>query len=310
MYLPSASSSLPGDRERAACKMALSSQRRNAAAQVSVDGRVSLFRTMASPTDLAEAFGPQFGANAKMMQDDSLASRATIMTGSLDAGSPVVTATSPTPQQVIDAAPRSFSLNGEPSQVNGCTWAPAPQVKAPPSPSPLMPTLSPIPTQTPFGQVNLSPGTAPKYSNLCWALRNGMVTQEQFDLTEYIALYRRCSEQGYAGGCAPPSDVATWQARQRAAGTLPHISVGPSELAAIPHVDLGGKTCADSFLMGGMSGGLTGYAPSWSDALVEEIRSKTSAPDTGVGQWVSDHPWLTLAIAVGGAVALSRRGSR
>jgi hypothetical protein len=49
--------------------------------------------------------------------------------------------------------------------------------------------------------------------------------------------------------------------------------------------------------------GLTGYAPPWSDAgVVPEI-----SPDTGVAQWIADHPWLSLALAVGGAVALSRR---
>jgi hypothetical protein len=132
------------------------------------------------------------------------------------------------------------------------------------------------------------------------------VRQDQFDLTEFIALYRRCSEQGYAGGCSPPRDVQIWQTGHSAAGTLPHISVGPGDLDAIPHVDLTGKSCQDTLVMAGM-GGLTGYAAPWSDALVEEIRSQTSVPDTGVGQWVSDHPWLTLAIAVGGAVALSRR---
>jgi hypothetical protein len=150
----------------------------------------------------------------------------------------------------------------------------------------------------------MNPGRVPKYSNLCWALHNGLITQDQFDLTTYGKLYRTCADKGYTQGCAPPTDVATWIMQQRAAGTLPHLTISDAELAAIPHApDMTNMGCAQAAI----AGGLTGYAPPWSDALVTDSTAQMDNPDTGVGGWISDHPWLSLAIAVGGAVMLSRR---
>ncbi len=54
--------------------------------------------------------------------------------------------------------------------------------------------------------------------------------------------------------------------------------------------------------------GMSGYAPAWGDAFV--------LPDVGVPQsagvlgWLSDNPWLALALVGGGVYALSRRGRR
>jgi hypothetical protein len=53
--------------------------------------------------------------------------------------------------------------------------------------------------------------------------------------------------------------------------------------------------------------GLTGYAPPWSDAGVLPNGGSQGFPDTGVGQWISDHPWFALALAGAGALVLSRR---
>jgi hypothetical protein len=55
--------------------------------------------------------------------------------------------------------------------------------------------------------------------------------------------------------------------------------------------------------------GLTGYAPPWSDA---GVLPNGGVQDAGVGVmgWISEHPWLSLLIAGGGAYALSRRSRR
>jgi hypothetical protein len=321
MYLPSASPILPGDRERAARNQACSAARRNDAAAQSVRGRVALFQTITSPGDLAQMFGAQLGANALMMQNETAVARQDSIMGT-GAGSPSDpasvaaqkaaggyaysgSAVQPTVQQVIASAPKSYSLNGQPSQVDGCKWTPAPQVPLPPSPTPTMPQLAPVVVQTSIGPASMNPGRAPKYSNLCWALHNGLITQDQFDLETYGKLYRRCVELRYTQGCSPPTDVATWIMQHRAAGTLPHLSITDAELAAIPHAPNMTNMGCDQALI---AGGLTGYAPPWSDALVIGSRAQMDNPDTGVAGWITSHPWLSLAIAVGGAVALSRRG--
>ena len=311
MYLPSASPILPGDKERAARHLACEAARRNDAAAQSVRGRVALFQTITSPADLAQMFGAQLGANALMMQNETAVSRQdSIMgtgagTGSDPASVAAQQAASPTIQQVIASAPRSYSLNGQPSQVDGCTWAPAPQVPLPPSPTPTMPLRAPVVVQTPIGPASMPAGTQPRYSNLCWAIRNGLVTQDQFDLADFMKLSVKCYELGYQGTCSPPPDVTTWFIQQRNAGTLPHISVSSADLAAIPHApDLQGLSCQQAMI----AGGLTGYAPPWSDALVTDSQAQMDNPDAGVGGWITAHPWLSLALAVGGAVVLSRRG--
>jgi hypothetical protein len=53
--------------------------------------------------------------------------------------------------------------------------------------------------------------------------------------------------------------------------------------------------------------GLTGYAPPWSDA---GVLSDGGLPAPGVGQWLMDHPWLSLALAGVGAAVLAQRGKR
>jgi hypothetical protein len=314
MYLPSASSILPGDRERAAQKQACAQARRNDAAVQSVLGRLELWQTITSPADLAQMFGAQLGANALMMQNDTATARQDALLGpgiAQSASTPASVAAQldsiPTVQQVIASAPKSYSLNGQPSQVNGCTWAPAPQVPLPPAPRPTMPLQAPTVIQTPIGPATVpgSPGT-PHWTNLCWAFKNGAIDPSQFDPTEYAALQYRCMQLGYVGGFPPPPNTQAYLTAGRRDGTLPHIQVTPELLDAIqpaPPFGATPMTAAQSYA----AAGLTGYAPSWSDALVTDSQSQMDNPDAGVGAWITSHPWLSLAIAVGGAVVLSRR---
>jgi hypothetical protein len=58
------------------------------------------------------------------------------------------------------------------------------------------------------------------------------------------------------------------------------------------------------------SSGLTGYAPPWSDAWVMQTVDMPGVSDTGVVDWVMDHPWLSLFVVVGGVVVISRRSKR
>lgn len=147
--------------------------------------------------------------------------------------------------------PRVFALNVDQAEYAGCsrggaTYSPA--RVAPPQPI-TMPDRAPVP-------VVISPGgTPPKYNNLCFALRNGLVMQAQFSPDEYAALYQKCAELGYAGGCPTPPNVLIWQLQQQAAGTLPHLEATPGVLAVIPHApDLQALSCQQANALPGMSG--------------------------------------------------------
>lgn len=94
-----------------------------------------------------------------------------------------------------------------------------------------------------------SGGCAPVYTNLCWALRNGMVDASQFDPQELLALQYRCSQLGYTGNCPPPDCVGAFLAVNR--GNLPHIPVPASLLVSIgpaPAI----TDCLDSWRKGGV----------------------------------------------------------
>jgi hypothetical protein len=158
----------------------------------------------------------------------------------------------PSPSSVIAVrGPRVFALNVDQQEYSGCSRGGAvysPARVQPPQPV-RMPDRAPVP-------VVISPGgIAPKWDNLCVAFRNGLVTQDQFSPDEFAAMYQKCAELGYAGGCPTPPNVLIWQLQQRAAGTLPHIPVSQGLLASIPHApDLGGKSCQQANALPGMSG--------------------------------------------------------
>jgi hypothetical protein len=57
-------------------------------------------------------------------------------------------------------------------------------------------------------------------------------------------------------------------------------------------------------------GGLTGYSPPWSDALVLPNGGVSTSNDVGVAGWLMANKWLALGIAAAGVLALSRRSRR
>lgn len=118
--------------------------------------------------------------------------------------------------------------------------------------APVLPLLVPRPG-SPVEIAAPVSARAPRYSNLCWALRNGAVDRSQFAPGVYEALQLRCSQLGYAGACVPPPDVQTWLDQNRRAGTLPAIYVTQADIDSLPQApDLGGVSCPQSWKLGGM----------------------------------------------------------
>lgn len=128
--------------------------------------------------------------------------------------------------------------------------------------APIRPPLAPVPipvlplTGRPPVPLPVIPGgRPPQWTNLCWALRHGLVDASQFDPQQLMKLQFRCSQLGYAGNCIPPADVLVWLDQHRRAGTLPRINVSDADIAALPQApDLTGVSCTDSYRLGGMSG--------------------------------------------------------
>lgn len=58
------------------------------------------------------------------------------------------------------------------------------------------------------------------------------------------------------------------------------------------------------------TGGLTGYAPPWSDAFVQRNGSGNGQNVMGVVTWIQRNPLLSLALAAGGLFAVSKGGRR
>jgi hypothetical protein len=109
------------------------------------------------------------------------------------------------------------------------------------------------------------------------------------------------------GGCKTPSYTTT----PAGPGPTPGMPQGGPTIVQGPYGAMYFRG-ADSTMQGAYPTrtGLTGYAPPWSDAGLVDNSGSQYGSDMGVAQWISDHPWLALALAVGGAVALSRRGGR
>ena len=165
-------------------------------------------------------------------------------------------------QTEVMAAPRVYPLNVTPEVYAGCS-----RKGIMPSAVRSVPQVVNMPVRAPEPVIVPQNALPPKYKNLCWALRNGMVDASQFDQTELFQLGARCAQLGYAGACPPSPLVALWLNQQRRAGTLPHITVRPSDLDAIPQApDLTGKTCAQAAALEGLSGYRRGLGAAWGDA--------------------------------------------
>ena len=160
------------------------------------------------------------------------------------------------------AAPRVLPLNVTEQEYSGCSMRGIFSLVPIPVPAPVVV----MPPQAPARVAVAEVAQAPKYGNLCWALRNGAVDYSQFDPAEYQALQIRCMELGYTGACVAPPLIALWLDQQRRAGTLPHISVGPGALASIPQAPpLTGVSCPGSWKLAGMAG-YRGLGAPWGDA--------------------------------------------
>jgi hypothetical protein len=202
------------------------------------------------------------------------------------------------------AAPQMLPLNVPESEYGGCSRNIGSLAPVPIAPrKPTMPPMMPAPVQLPPAQAQ-----APKYSNLCWALRNAALDYSQFDPKEYMALQYACSQKGYTGSCFAPPLVSLWLDQQRRAGTLPHISVPQSVIDAIPQApDLTGVGCQDSYKLAGMAAyrRKRGMGAAWGDAGSVPC---SWAKGNGKGFNWSTLGWVALGVV--GLYAVGRKGRR
>jgi hypothetical protein len=144
-----------------------------------------------------------------------------------------------------------------------------------------------------------------------------MVDQSQFDPSEYAALQMRCSQLGYAGACPPPREIAAYLAAGRQAGSLPHISVNDSDLAALAPVPPGVQTlgtCAESAAMGGVGlgrlrAGLGDFRCAAPVAVAAPVVALGSAAPGDVLTWAKTNPGTAGGI-VAALVAIAVSGLR
>lgn len=204
-------------------------------------------------------------------------------------------------QAAVQSAPTVLPLNVTPEVYGGCSRrgiVPAAVRSAP--------QVVTMPARAPQAVSVPQSATAPKYKNLCWALRNGMVTQDQFEPSEYMALYVACSQKGYTGGCPPDPLTALWQDQQRRAGTLPHITVRPSDLAAIPQApDLSFVTCPQAKVLEGLSGYRRGLGAMWGDA--GSLPTTAAWPDGSAAASTVNWRALLLLGALGAGLYMAGR---
>lgn len=215
----------------------------------SVQDAYRAVNTIAGPSSFSQ-FGPAVVTDVARSQNALAA-----------AGLPVVSAgVAPSVATEMIAAPIVLPLNVTVTEYSGCGDRPAGLSRIPLAPQTItFPTRAPVPVSLP------QTAAAPKYKNLCWALRNAAVDRSQFDYAELTALQQRCMQLGYTGACVPPPAVALWLAQQRVAGTLPHISVRPSDLDSIEKAPpLEGVNCTGSWALAGMSG-YRGMGSAWGD---------------------------------------------
>lgn len=124
------------------------------------------------------------------------------------------------------------------------------------------------------------------------------------DAPEVVSLNRGGGCQGFAAARTVPLDPNPTPGMPRRAPNFVQTANGP---LSFPGTE---STAIDTVQYNQYRGGLTGYAPPWSDAWVTQVAQNQQGNDTGVASWISDNPWLALAIAAGGVFALSRRSKR
>jgi hypothetical protein len=212
------------------------------------------------------------------------------------------------------AAPEMLPLNATPAEFNGCAARGNDILQAVPT----RPQVLTMPPRMPARVAVPSAAVAPKYSNLCWALRNAAVDVSQFDPAELEKLQLACMQKGYAGACFPPPLVALWLDQQRRAGTLPHITVDAGTLAMIPPAPpLTGVDCSDSWKLAGMAGYMPtsrfpkfryrrGMGATWGSAASVSCDGAPGASSSGVSA-VTPMAWGLLAIGAGLLYALGHR---
>ena len=230
MYLPSDGAILTQQQADAAMHGAQSNQRLDAMRRTSASGRVKLFNTLVSPSQVAQNLGIAAAVNTAKLQAQTDTARASGILGAT--GGPQGAGESgggPSPAQIIRDAPEVVSLN----RGGGCSTPSYQPVPLGDNPTPGMPHRAPNIVNGPYGQMN----------------------------------YR--GADGTYTGHYPSVTSATRR---------------PT--------------------------GLTGYAPRWSDASVLPNGGVPAGSDMGVGAWLMDHPWLSLAIAGAGVYALSRRSGK
>lgn len=194
-----------------------------------------------------------------------------------------VAATASVTQSDIATAPRARPMN-DMSWGRGCTGtvgaAPQPQVLTG-SASVLASKVSPAPAMR-----------APTWTNLCWALRNGMVDASQFEPAELVKLQSACSQLGYVGSCPTPPAVRAYMDANR--GSLPHIPVSDADLKMIPRAsNVQGMSCAASYVLGGLAG-----VP-WGNAGRQKCGSGPGMSDLAAMMKSSPVTALLVAAAVG-----------
>jgi len=203
--------------------------------------------------------------------------------------------------QAMMAAPIVLPLNVTDAEYFGCSKRGTDGLK----PIPIAPQVITMPQPAPRPIVVPQTATAPKWNNLCWALRNGAVDALQFDPEELTSLQWRCTQMGYTGACVPPPNIALYLDQQRRAGTLPHISVSQGDLDAIPQASAMIGGCTDSWKQGGMAGYRNrGMGAAWGDAGTMPSTPGWSNSNGAADGWKA---WLFFGVLGLGIYALAAK---
>lgn len=110
------------------------------------------------------------------------------------------------------------------------------------------------------------------------------------------------------GGACPTPGAARYLLPANAAPLMPQRAPAVVATPQGPLHFAGGlaSPAAPAVKYDSIVSGLTGFAPPWSDAFVPDVAQNAAVNDMGVVSWISAHPWLSLAIAGAGILALSR----